>query len=247
MLYTPTCGHTPPARGGTRRLKWRGERDYIAAEPMHARRILVIEDDDLQYELYEEALGEYELVRCTTASEALQVVARMLPGIILLDHVLADGEQGLDYLAELKEALPFVPVIVVSGALEVHQQMEALQGPRRAHYCLTKPVDLDELRRTVETALRECGEAEIVRQFEALERSKRVDVQELLSRSTDRLSRQTQIRQMLSDTANRPNISALSRQFKVARRTIIRDLQELIRRGELPDDIYPKWTGEGEE
>jgi len=93
----------------------------------------------------------------------------------------------------------------------------------------------------VETALLECGEAEVVRQFEALERSKRVDVQELLSRSTDRLSRQTQIRQQLASTQDRPNISALARQFKVARRTIIRDLQELIRRGELAPEVYPKW------
>jgi predicted DNA-binding transcriptional regulator len=106
---------------------------------------------------------------------------------------------------------------------------------------------LAELRRTVATALRECGEAEVVRQFEALERSKRIDVQDLLSRSTDRLSRQTQIRQILADSNDRPNISALSRQFKVARRTIIRDLQELIRRGELSPDIYPKWPSDDEE
>jgi DNA-binding NtrC family response regulator len=211
---------------------------------MQRPRILVIEDDDLQYEIYEEALGDYELVRLETASEALAGISKILPNLIVLDHVLAEGELGLDYLAELKEALPFVPVLVVSGALEVHQQIEALQGPRRAHYCLTKPVDIEALKSTIQTALRECGESEIVRQFEALERSKRVDVQELLSRSTDRLSRQTQIRQMLAATSDRPNISALSRQFRVARRTIIRDLQELIRRGELEADIYPKWTGD---
>src|ERR1051326_9177547 len=99
--------------------------------------------------------------------------------------------------------------------------MSALQGPRRAHYCIAKPVDLNELAATVETALKECGETEIVRQFEALERSMRVDVQELLSRSTDRLSRQTQIRQMLAKSDERPNISALPPQSKVAWRTII--------------------------
>jgi DNA-binding NtrC family response regulator len=208
---------------------------------MNARRILVVEDDDLQYEIYEEALARHVLTRVETASEALKTIARTRPDLILLDHILAQGELGLDYLDELKEVLPHVPVIIVSGALEVHQQMEALQGPRRAHYCLTKPVDVHELARTVETALQECGEAEVVRQFEALERSKRVDVQELLSRSTDRLSRQTQIRQQLASTQDRPNISALARQFKVARRTIIRDLQELIRRGELTPEVYPKW------
>jgi DNA-binding NtrC family response regulator len=209
-----------------------------------AARILVIEDDDLQYELYQEALQGHELVRATTGSEALKLIARNLPNVIVLDHILAEGELGLENLSELKEALPFVPVVIVSGALEAQELLQALQGPRRAHYSLSKPVDLELLRRTVETALRECGETEVVRQFEALERSKRVDVAELLSRSTDRLSRQTQIRQILANTESRPNISALSRQFKVARRTIIRDIQELIRRGELPSDIYPKWTAE---
>jgi DNA-binding transcriptional MocR family regulator len=39
----------------------------------------------------------------------------------------------------------------------------------------------------------------------------------------------------------RPNISAFAREFGVARRTIIRDLQELIRRGELKAEVYPDW------
>lgn len=202
-------------------------------------RILIIEDDDLQYELYQDALSAHVLYRVTTASEAMKIVAELQPQVIVLDHVLANGELGLDYLGELRELLPYVPVIIVSGALEVQQQISALQGPRRAHYCIAKPVDLEELSRTVETALAECGETEVVRQFSALERSKRVDAQELLSRSTDRLSRQTQIRQILVRSAERPNISALARQFRVARRTIIRDLQELIRRGELAPAVYP--------
>ncbi len=214
---------------------------------MNDSRVLIIEDDDFQYEIYEEALGKYQLVRSTTASEALKALAGTPPNVIILDHILAKGELGLEYLAEFKELLPHVPIIVVSGALEVHQQIDALQGPRRAHYCITKPVDLHELTRTVETALAECGETEVVRQFEALERSRRVDVQELLSRSTDRLSRQTQIRQMLAATDERPNISALARRFKVARRTIIRDLQELIRRGELPPEVYPRWQSDAED
>src|SRR6266540_1780493 len=82
------------------------------------------------------------------------------PDLLILDHVLSEGELGLDFLPEFKEVLPFVPIVVVSGALEVHQQLEALQGPRRAHYCLTKPVDVHSLKKTVETALKECGEQE---------------------------------------------------------------------------------------
>ena len=203
--------------------------------------ILIIEDDDLQYEIYEEALARYQLVHARNGSEALAQIPQRPPNLLILDHILAAGELGLDFLPEFKELLPFVPIIIVSGALEVHQQMQALQGPRRAHYCLPKPVDVHELRRTVDTALKECGETEAVRQFEALERTRRVDAQELFSRSTDRLSRQNQIRELVGQSPERPNISALARQFGVARRTIIRDLQELIRRGQLPPEAYPEW------
>ncbi|MDX1952421.1 MAG: response regulator transcription factor [Verrucomicrobiota bacterium] len=216
---------------------------------MKPAEILVIEDDDLQYELYEDALAAYQLKRVSSGSEALTAISQRQPNLIILDHILDKGDLGLDYLPELKELLPHVPIIMVSGALEAHQQIHALQGPRRAHYCITKPVDLRELTRTVETALAECGETEVLKQFEALERSRRVDAEFLFSRSTDRLSRQAEIRRMLANSTDRPNISALARKFNVARRTIIRDLQELIRRGELPAEIFPKWdqpTIEGE-
>jgi DNA-binding NtrC family response regulator len=203
--------------------------------------ILIIEDDDLQYEIYEEALAQYHLVRAANGSEALSLVPRHPPDVVILDHVLSRGELGLDFLPQFKELLPFVPIVIVSGALEVHQQMQALQGPLRAHYCLPKPVDVHELKRTVATALQRCGESEVVRQFEALERSRRVDAQELFSRSTDRLARQNRILELVGKSTDRPNISALARQFGVARRTIIRDLEELIRRGQLKPDVYPEW------
>lgn len=203
--------------------------------------ILIVEDDDFQYEIYEEALGGFNLIRVQSGSEALARIAQHRPDLVILDHVLSKGEFGLDFLPELKELIPFVPIVIVSGALEVHQQLEALQGPRRAHYCLPKPVDIRVLKRTVETALKECGETEVVRQFEALERSHRTDALDLFSRSTDRLSRQNHIRERLAKSHQRPNISALAREFGVARRTIIRDLQELIRRGQLKPEIYPEW------
>jgi len=208
---------------------------------MQQANILIVEDDDLQYEIYEEILSQYKLTRVLNGSQAMAIIAKNPPNLLILDHVLADGELGLSFLPEFKDLLPFVPIIVVSGALEVHQQIRALQGPRRAHYCLPKPVDVHELRQTVATALKDCGESEVVRQFEALERAKRADAEDLFSRSTDRLTRQHRIEKMLGKSPQRPNISALAREFGVARRTIIRDLQELIRRGQLKPEIYPEW------
>jgi DNA-binding NtrC family response regulator len=208
---------------------------------MNPPTILIVEDEDLQYEIYEEALEKFKLVRVKNGSEAMAEITRHAPDILILDHVLSEGELGLDFLPGFKELLPHVPIIIISGALEVRQQLAALQGPRRAHYCLPKPVDVHDLRHTVETALLECGEAEVVRQFEALERSHRTDALDLFSRSTDRLARQNRLFELLEKSKERPNISALARDFKVARRTIIRDLQQLIRRGQLKPEVYPEW------
>jgi DNA-binding response OmpR family regulator len=182
-------------------------------EQMNPPIILIVEDDDLQYEIYEEALAKYKLVRVKNGSDAMALIPRQPPDAIILDHVLSEGELGLDFLPEFKELLPHVPIIIVSGALEVRQQMAALQGPRRAHYCLPKPVDIHDLRRTVKTALKECGETEVVRQFEALEHSRRVDALELFSRSSDRLTRQNRLhpRPAGIDPPRRAQAGSLSR------------------------------------
>ena len=205
---------------------------------------MIIEDEDLQYEIYEECLGQFELKRARSGTEAIKYASNFVPEVIVLDHVLENEELGLDFLPDFKQLMPHVPIVVVSGALEVQQQIEALQGPRRAHYCLPKQVDIHVLKKTIQTAVSECGEKEVIKQFESLERSKRSDIETLLSRSTDRLSRQHQIRLRLEDFKQRPNISALAREYRVARRTIIRDLQEMIRRGELDPSVYPKWDTE---
>src|ERR1041385_4640958 len=126
--------------------------------PTNLPTVLIIEDDDFQYEIYEEALSKYNLLRVTSGPQSWAGAARNRPDVVVLDHVLSEGELGLEFLPELKELLPFVPIVIVSGALEVHQQLEALQGPRRSHYCLPKPVDVHELQRTVEIALKERSE-----------------------------------------------------------------------------------------
>jgi len=56
--------------------------------------VLIIEDDDLQYEIYEETLGQYRLTRAIKCSDALPNLASDPPHVLILDHVLAEGESG---------------------------------------------------------------------------------------------------------------------------------------------------------
>lgn len=203
--------------------------------------ILIVEDDPKQLRLYSKALRGCRLTCVSTGTAALASLAQARPDLILLDHVLAEGERGADFLPRLKDAAAHVPIVMISGSLNLRQQLQALQGPRAAHYVLEKPVDIDELERTVEIALTECGLGEAVRMLQSLERAEKGGADEPDRRFTDRLARQHDMLKKLRGAPGRPNVSALSRDHRVSRKTIIRDLRELIQRGQLPEAIFPEW------
>ena len=203
--------------------------------------ILIIEDDPKQLKLYAKALRSYRLTCVTTGSAALLTLAATKPDLIILDNILDAGERGVEFLSRLKDAAAHVPVILISGTLKIREQLAALQGPRAAHFILEKPVDLDELDRTVEIALTECGFGEMVAALQSLERTEKTGATDPDRRFTERLARQYEMLKRLRGADGRPNISGLARDFNVARKTIIRDLQDMIRRGQLPEAAYPEW------
>jgi DNA-binding NtrC family response regulator len=204
--------------------------------------ILIVEDDPQQVWFYSKALRGYRLTCVPNATAALMELERNVPDVVILDHVLADGELGLKFLPLLKGRAAHVPVIIVSGTLDVRGQLKALQGPRAAHYVIEKPVDLKELEQTVEVALTECGFAEMVSMLRSLEHAEGQEASVPEHQFTERLARQHKLLVQLRQTSTRPNISHLAGQYHVARKTIIRDLQDLIRRGQLDAAIYPEWN-----
>lgn len=204
--------------------------------------ILIVEDDSKQLKLYAKALQGYRLTCVSSATAALDTLSTVRPDLILLDNILAEGERGVGFIPRLKDLAAHVPIIVISGTLNMREKLNALQGPRSAHYVLEKPVDLDELDRTVEIALTECGIGETVRTLQSLERAEKTGTYEPDRRFTERLARQHEILCRLRGETERPNISLFARDFNVARKTIIRDLHDLIKRGQLASDIYPEWN-----
>lgn len=204
--------------------------------------ILIVEDDPSQIRTYSRALRGHRLTCVATGSAALAALQEQIPDLIVLDQVLADGERGTEFLPRLKAVAAHVPIIVISGTLDVKGQLKALQGPRSAHYVLEKPVDLDELEATIQTALNECGLAETVHELRSLERAEKLDPNEPERRFVERLTRHTELLRRLRGTAEKPNITLLARDFKVSRRTIHRDLHDLIHRGQLDPAIYPDWN-----
>ncbi len=81
---------------------------------------------------------------------ALHLVRENPPQVVLLD-VLMPGMKGLDVLTRLHETHPHLPIILLTGQGTTRDGIEGMQ--RGAFAYLSKPVDLQELLRTLEEAM----------------------------------------------------------------------------------------------
>jgi FixJ family two-component response regulator len=136
-------------------------------------------------------------------------------------------------LPRFKAAAAHVPVIVISGTLGVADQLKALSGPDSAHYALEKPVGLKQLREAVQRALDDCGYGEMVRSLRSLEHAELINTGERERVFTERLARQHDLLKRLRGATEKPNLTQLAADYKVDRRTIRRDLHDLVQRGQL--------------
>jgi DNA-binding NtrC family response regulator len=198
--------------------------------------ILIVEDDPQQIRLYVQALSHYRLTCVNSGTAALQSIRKQSPDLILLDNILQNGELGIEFLPRIKEAAAHVPVIVISGTLDVRAQLAALSGPHSAHYAIEKPVDIAELQKTVKRALEECGFAETVAALHSLEVAEKIETGDRERLFTERLTRQLALLNRFRRIPEKPNISQLAEEFRVDRKTIRRDLHDLTIRGQLPAD-----------
>ncbi len=199
--------------------------------------VLLIEDSPVQARLYQDAFPSFAWTLVTTGSKSLLSLQESTPDLILLDHVLYDGENVLIFLPRMKSIAAHIPVIIVSGTLAIADQLRALSGPYAAHYVIEKPVDLDILEQTIETALKECGLGEAVAALRSLERAELIESGDRERLFTERLARQHALINRLRGSTARPNISQLANEFSVDRRSIRRDLHDLVARGQLPPEV----------
>jgi len=202
--------------------------------------ILVIEDDPQHIRLYNKALRGFRITNVTTATAAVEELRDHVPDLILLDHILANGERGTAFIPTLKERAAHVPIVVISGTLDITGEVAALSGPLSAHYVLRKPIRLEELEDVVARALHDCGMGEAVAMLRSMERAEKIESNEPERLFTERLSRQHAIVNQLREAPERPNVSALARQFHVSRKTIQRDLHDLVARGQLDSAFFPE-------
>lgn len=105
------------------------------------KRVLVVDDDASIRELLSSALEDdgYEVLPATNGQDALSVVERWRPDVIVLDLMMPvmDGWTFAERLRERSE----IPIVVLSAANDLAHHAKAI-GAREV---VGKPFDLDQL------------------------------------------------------------------------------------------------------
>ena len=118
--------------------------------------ILIIDDDPYIGDLLEETLksADYSVSRAFTGTEALEILSKEKPDLILLDLMLPELS-GEELLPKIKD----IPVIVISAKIDVSNKVDLLLGGA-ADY-VTKPFDMRELLARIAVQLRKNDKNEL--------------------------------------------------------------------------------------
>jgi serine/threonine-protein kinase len=144
-----------PASAGPKSppISWSGLR-ITTAPPAQPAVILAVDDSNVGRKLVEMHLGKagFHVITCSSAQEALEVLAEMRPDLILLD-VLMPEMNGFELCTRIRESLDAkTPIVFVSAASSLEERTKGLDSG--ADDFVRKPYDPAELVARVRGQLR---------------------------------------------------------------------------------------------
>ena len=121
---------------------------------MSKAKILVVDDDAISLELMEAMLvpNGYEIITANDGSKAVAIIVEQKPDLILLD-IMMPGLDGYSTLTKIKEnkTISKIPVVMLTAmGFQLNKELALRFG---AVGYITKPVDLDELLKTISRLL----------------------------------------------------------------------------------------------
>ena len=114
--------------------------------------VLVVDDDNAHRIMLRTLVGGwgYEVAEADDGAAAINRVKEQSYDLVLMD-VRMVRVSGLEALAQIKLHNPAIPVIIMTAYSSVDTAVKALK--QGAHDYLTKPLDFDKLRLTIERAM----------------------------------------------------------------------------------------------
>ena len=117
------------------------------------RRILIVDDEESIRQSLSAALEDegFQTSVAKDGKEALRIVSEESPDLVLLD-IWMGRMDGLETLKKLKEDLPSLPVIMISGHGTIETAVRATK--LGAYDFIEKPLSLDKVLLTIDHALK---------------------------------------------------------------------------------------------
>lgn len=125
----------------------------MADAPLSKPAMLLLEDDHVLAEMIVAALGgEFEIERAANVDEAVLLLGSRRFEVLLCDHMMPGGKQGLDFLVEAQERFPPAKRILMTGYMnpDLISRSMAVAG---LSACLMKPLRMEDLKAQVRKAL----------------------------------------------------------------------------------------------
>ena len=119
---------------------------------IHKKTLLIVDDDSTHRTMVRTLIGGwgYDVVDADDGSTAIEAVQKRPFDLVLMD-VRMLKVSGLEALEEIKAFNPAIPVTIMTAYSSVETAVEALK--KGAYDYLTKPLDFDKLRLTIERAM----------------------------------------------------------------------------------------------
>lgn len=124
---------------------------------MTKKHILVIDDENAVRKIICEnlKLSGFSVSEAPDGEQGLGMIdAKHQPGVVITD-IIMPGKSGLDVITAIRKDYPSIRIVAISGGGRVKEMGDLLEKARElgADAVLSKPLDLDELEKTVERLL----------------------------------------------------------------------------------------------
>ncbi|MFH2137651.1 MAG: response regulator [Candidatus Omnitrophota bacterium] len=114
-----------------------------------AKTVLIVDDDQTIQDYFERVLKEYRVLKASNGTEALEIVRKDRPDLVLLD-IRMPGIDGIETLKRIKEIDINIAVIMLSAHRTLQTNLEAAK--MGAYTSLAKPFDLYEMKTIISDA-----------------------------------------------------------------------------------------------
>jgi two-component system nitrogen regulation response regulator NtrX len=117
-----------------------------------ARTILVVDDEASILRSVEGILSDegFEVISAESGSDALEKIDQLIPDLVLLD-IWMPGMDGIETLVKIKEAYPYLQVVIMSGHGNIETAVKATK--LGAYDFIEKPLSMEKLLHSVGKAL----------------------------------------------------------------------------------------------